>query len=242
MVDLSVGNSKTLNRAIIGMILVPVLWGIGFPLTHNAVALINPGLYAFVRLFIATICLAGFAKYFFGQFTKPVSSSGVLLGVFTSLNALSQSYALSHLSSATTAFLVTLNLVFIPFIIYFLKIGQIIKADWISILLAFIGSYIFVGMRLDSLSIGYAWGILAAFSIAMNISIATKLLRQYPDSNRFALSFLQTLIATLLLSYYAFTQDWTPLLQPKVAYAVLYQGIVSTAITTFLQLKYQSQG
>ncbi|MCE3269095.1 MAG: hypothetical protein K0R49_1347 [Burkholderiales bacterium] len=96
--------------------IIPVFWGVGFPLTHNAVALFNPGLFAFYRLMVAAICLFPFVLWSFKEINRKIVIGGFLIGIFSTLSIVSQSYSLSMTNSAMTAFLITLNILFVPFL------------------------------------------------------------------------------------------------------------------------------
>jgi hypothetical protein len=76
---------------------------------RHAVALVEPGLFAFSRSLVAMLVLFPFAFRSLLKADRGVVLGRMFLGVFNSLNFLASSYALRDLNSATTAFVVTPN-------------------------------------------------------------------------------------------------------------------------------------
>ncbi|MFF9017974.1 DMT family transporter [Streptomyces sp. NPDC014870] len=233
---------RTRDRvALAAIFAIPLIWGIGFPLTHNAVEVVDPGLYAFARSLVATVALLPFALPVALRASRKAVLGGLVLGLFSALNIVSQSYALHYLSSASTAFCVTMCIVFIPFVSAALGQGWPSKVDLASVVVGVIGAFIVLGPDLDDISVGYLWGGLAAFAIAMTISIIGKLTSE-PESgqvDRLALGFFQVLFGTLALLYFPFKRDLAPLTETRVWIAVVFMGVLSTALAIYLQTRYQ---
>jgi len=165
----------------------------------------------------------------------------MVLGFFSALNILGQSYALSYVSSATAAFLVSLNIVFIPFALYLLGLGAPSRTDLWSVVIGLLGAYIILGPTFGNFSIGYLWGALAAFAIAMTISTIGKLTAGTVVINRLALSFYQILFGMLPMLYFPLTKSWAPVVEGQVIVAVLFMGVFSTALAMYLQTRFQQR-
>ena len=235
----SAADKKQDRVALLAIFSIPVIWGIGFPLTHNAVASVDPGLYAFARSLVATAALLPIALPAVRRVSRRIVLGGLVLGVFSAINIGSQSYALHYISSASTAFCVTMSIVFIPFISFALGQGWPSRLDIAAVLTGIAGAVIILGPHLDDLSVGYLWGGAAAFAIAMTICIIGKLTSRSGQADRLALGFLQVLTGTVLLLYFPFTRDLEPLAEPKVWIAVLFMGVMATALAIYLQTRYQ---
>lgn len=225
--------------ALLAIFAIPLIWGIGFPLTHNAVAEIDPGLYAFARSLVATAALAPFALPVALRANRRTLIGGLVLGVFSAINMMSQSYALSYLSSASTAFCVTMSIAFIPFVMLLLGQGWPSRMDLASVGVGIVGAFIVLGTHLDHISVGYAWGGVAAFAIAVNICVIGKLTSQPGKVDRMALAFFQLLFGSLALLYFPFHYRLAPLGHTKVWIAVCFMGVMSTALAIFLQTRFQ---
>lgn len=239
-IDASLEKSKD-RKAFWAIFTIPLIWGIGFPLTHNAVAHVDPGLYAFARSLVATLAFLPFALPSMLKANRTTLGGGFALGCFSALNIVSQSYALSYLSSASAAFCVTLSVVFIPFLMLAMRQGMPSRVEIASVLIGLIGGFVFLGARIDRLNAGYAWGLLAAFAIAMNICITGKLTSRHTGIDRLALCSFQILFGTVALAYFPFNRHLEPLARTGVWGAIVFMGVMSTALVVVLQTRYQQR-
>ncbi|MGW4160207.1 DMT family transporter [Streptomyces sp. NPDC004788] len=232
-------EKKTDRVALLAIFSIPLIWGIGFPLTHNAVAVVDPGLYAFARSLVAMVAMLPFALPVALRANRKAVLGGLVIGLFSALNIISQSYALHYLSSASTAFCVTMSIAFIPFIMPLLGQGRPSKMDLASVAVGIVGALIVLGPDLDDLSVGYLWGAFAAFAIAMTICLIGKLTSGPGEVNRLALGFFQILFGTVALLYFPFQRDLEPLTHTNVWIAIVFMGVMSTALAIYLQTRFQ---
>lgn len=223
-----------------GIFIIPVLWGVGFPLTHNAVQIVNPGYFAFYRQLIAAICLFPFAIKLLPQINKKMLLGSLFIGFWSSLNMLSQSFALSTISSSTTAFFVTLNILFVPFLLLFFGLSRLKILDIAAVALGLISIFVTFHGSLSAFSRGDIFGLIAAFSIAMNI-ITIQIMTKKAAVNRILLTFLSMTFGLVFLSYFPFAYSESLVSSPKIWIALLYQGCISTALAYLLQIMFQKQ-
>lgn len=232
------------RTAFFGILIIPILWGIGFPLTHNAVQNVNPGVFAFYRQLTGAIILLPFAYPYFKLIDKKLIFSGSIVGLFTALNVIGQSYALVTLTSSTTAFFVTLNILFVPFLAYLFKISKISLIDLIAVALGILSIYVTFGGEIPDIKNGAIYGLLAALAIASNI-VFIDFLTKNASINRIILAFISLAISTILLSIfpiiYEYSFSFTNEGYTGIIVAILYQGAITTALALFLQLKYQKE-
>lgn len=221
--------------------LVPILWGIGFPVTHNAVKLIDPGLYVFLRAAVAIVVMLPFVWSSLRQSSRRIVLGGFLLGMTSAINSVGQAYALQYLPSATVAFLVTLNIVFVPFVIMAMGQGKPSRIDLLSIAIGVLGAYVILGPVFGQLSMGYVWGLINALFIAIAIGIVGTLSPGMTRSERLSLSFYQVLFTLLLLLYFPFSRDWSPVSTFPVWSAIIYMGMFSSAAAILLQVTFQQR-
>ncbi|MCC2624330.1 MAG: hypothetical protein K0R14_203 [Burkholderiales bacterium] len=231
-----------MNRlAFWAIFIIPVFWGIGFPLTHNAVATFNPGLFAFYRQVVATICLLPIALWSFKEINKRIIIGGLLLGLFNTLSILSQSYALSIINSAMTAFFITLNIIFVPFLVLIFRAGKFKTIDITIVSLGIISILVTFNGNLNSFSRGDLFGLFAAFTIAMNITMV-QIMTKHQSMNRLLLSFFSVMFGMLFLSYYPIIYTSYGLFKSSSVWAaIIYQGAISTALAVVLQMLFQKK-
>ena len=226
--------------ATLGIFVIPIFWGMGFPITHDAIEFVSPELYVFARFFVAMLLLLPFAWSRIRYASPKAIAGSFLLSILYIISFVSQAHALSHISSATTAFCVSLNILIVPFILLFAHKRKITVADMISVGLGIVAAYIILGGNLDNLSAGYLWGLLAALSIALSI-VATGKFTESVHVDRVALVFWQLVFGTLLLSYVPAREGVAPLLAHNVWIAVIFMATFCSALALFLQTKFQNR-
>jgi drug/metabolite transporter (DMT)-like permease len=224
-------------KAIGIMLLVPFIWGIGFPLTHNAVSDVEPGVYIFGRYLIALLVITPFAlKCGIRVSTKTLIAS-VIIGVMQMGSAFFQAKALQTISSAETAFCVCLSAAIIA-VYEFCYYRRIPAGDAIAVTLSLLGVILMSGLHFGGIDIGYFYGLLAACCISAAI-IVTGFLSRLLGVSRFTLVFWQLVAGTLILSYWPVTHGISGMFKMHVIVAVLFAGVFVSAICLFIQVSWQ---
>ncbi len=224
-------------KAIGIMLLVPLIWGIGFPLTHNAVSDVEPGVYIFGRYLIALLVITPFAlKSGIRVSTKTLIAS-VTIGAMQMGSAFFQAKALQTISSAETAFCVCLSAAIIA-VYEFCYYRRIPAGDAIAVILSLLGVILMSGLHLKGLGMGYLYGLLAACCISAAI-IITGFLSRLLGVSRFTLVFWQLVAGTLILSYWPVTHGISGMFKMHVIVAVLFAGVFVSAICLFIQVSWQ---
>jgi drug/metabolite transporter (DMT)-like permease len=227
------------NRATFLIFTIPIVWGLGFTLTHNAVRIMDPGVFAFCRQIVASLCLLPFALPYAKQINRQTLTWSFLIGLLGALNVLCQSYALTSLASAQIAFFVTINIIFVPFLAYFFKISKINILDVGAIGLGILSIIITFNGNLVKISTGDLLGICAAFLIASNI-IAISIMVKHCSANRILLTCMSCLFGCIILSPFFESNSIEKIANNSTSLAaILFQGCISTAAAYFIQIKYQ---
>ncbi|CAI1775250.1 DMT family transporter [Serratia ficaria] len=224
-------------KAIGIMLLIPLIWGIGFPLTHNAVSDVEPGVYIFGRYLIALLVITPFAlKAGIRVSTKTLIAS-MAIGIMQMGSAFFQAKALQTISSAETAFCVCLSAAIIA-VYEFCYYRRIPAGDAIAVVLSLLGVALMSGLYLNGLGIGYMYGLMAAFCISAAI-IITGFLSRLLDVSRFTLVFWQLLAGTLIMSYWPVAHGVSGMFKMHVIVAVLFAGVFVSAVCLFIQVTWQ---
>lgn len=240
--------------AVVLIFIIPVLWGLGFTLTHNAVKHIDAGVYAFFRALVACVFLLPFALKAKLKADKPTLLYGAIFGALFALQFMGHSHALVSLSSAATAFIVSLNAVVIIFVLLFFKNHKTTLTDIAAIGLGILGAYFILNPRFNVVNLGYAWAGLSAVAVALSILLIGHMTneQQLDASNgknshsKMSFIFFQALFCMVFLLYFPITQpipsfSLSHLTSNKVWFAVVYMGIFATALTTLMQLYWQHE-
>ena len=253
---------KDTNKvALVVIFCIPILWGLGFVVTHNAVGSIHAGVYAFLRTLVTFLVLLPFTiKGIFKagnshQNRNRNIATGFLFGLLICLQILGHSHALVTLPSATAAFIVSLNVVLVVGLSLLIQGKRPNKLDITAIVLGLVGAYFILNPSMQPLTIGYAWAGLAALAIALMILLIGHISalgldgdsqhshqdqQQNRRRNQQQFIFFQSLFCMLLLSYYPLNFSIPDFTQVQVWLAILYMGVFATALTTLAQVKFQS--
>lgn len=218
--------------------IIPLVWGLGFTLTHNAVQSIHPGIFAFLRQLIAFLVLLPFCHSLFRQINFTVLKWSFLFALWGTISILCQSFALTTLNSAQTAFYVTLNIIFVPIFSYVLRVGKVSFVDLGAVTLGVISIVVSLGVSFDNFGIGDIFGLCAAVSIALNIVTAQIMLTKC-NIDRRLLALVSIGFGVIMLSYFPIHYSASISITSDIILAVLFQGAISTALASYLQLKYQ---
>lgn len=227
--------------------LVPVLWGLAFPITHNAVAKIDAGTYAFLRSLIALIFISPFAIKYLFKVDKKLILFSLVFGFLIALQFVGQSNALRFLPSSATAFVISTNAILLIIFssLLYRKIPN--KIDVFAISLGVVGAFIILNPRLQEFNIGYGWAGLSALSISLSILLIgyTSFFKESSDSDKrvsdsFRFIFFHALFCVVFLSYYPLVNGIPKGLSLDIWLAVLYMGVFATVATTLIQIKFQN--
>ena len=106
---------------ILGLLMVTVIWGGGFPASDMALESISPFQILAVRFFTATIFMALLAFKELKTTTKEEIKCGVLLGTSLFTGFALQIVGLQYTTVSNNAFLTATNVVFVPIIAFAIR-------------------------------------------------------------------------------------------------------------------------
>ncbi len=227
------------KRAIIILFIVTALWGLTFPLIKNAVANIAPLEFVTIRFLLAAIVLLPFIIKEIKQNNYSLLIAGICLGVLNSAVYATQTIGLQTISSAQAAFIVGMNVIFIPFLAAFFKVGAIKIIDVITAIICVIGLFIFTNFAIR-FHIGSLWCLFSAISIAASIVYLQFITTKKTISSFKLLAFYQILFTAPIPA--VFSANFSSLnyfINIHVLIAILFCAIFATSIALLLQTKYQ---
>ncbi len=211
-------------RGVLILVLVTLLWGTTFVVVKTAETQLAPSLLMLIRFGLATLV--------FLPFLRPRSGLWVIgleLGLWLWLGYATQAVGLRHTSASRSAFITSMNVIFVPLLA---AIGgrRISGVTWLAALIAAGGAGL---LTYDGAppNIGDLWTAATAVVYALYI------LRLESFASRFnSLS----LTAFQLLGVLAFSAVWASADHPAPSHpmpwlALLYLGVATTALTTWLQ-------
>ncbi|MSN96258.1 DMT family transporter [Campylobacter sp. FMV-PI01] len=153
------------------LIIVAMSWGATFLPIQKMLKYINVPSFLFFRFLIAGSLLLIFALKFRAKFDKNSIKFGAILGIFMFFDFIFQTYALNYTFSSTVAFIIGLNVVIVPFLLFktFLNLNSILSA-----IFAFFGLFLLSGAKGFSIGFGEFLSLISAFAYAFHVIFTGK--------------------------------------------------------------------
>lgn len=219
------------------LLFVTLCWGLSFPFIENAVQVADPMVFVTVRFLLAALFLTPTIIFSTSHHSKNVFIAGILLGACNTIIYASQSIGLQTLTAAETAFITSINVVLVPFILPFFALGKPRVHDILGSLLCFLGLFFLLGHDLSHANIAYAWVCLAAIFVAISIAYLQKVTSKKICVNY--LVFYQVLFTAVFSSIFTIHKDYHTIVSVNVIEAILFCAFFATTLALWLQAKYQ---
>jgi drug/metabolite transporter (DMT)-like permease len=222
------------NRYVVVLLFVTLVWGATFPVLKLATAHLSGVEISALRFFIAAACMLPFAL----RASRKAWLDGAVLGLIALVSYVAQAYGLQFISSNRSAFLTSLNVLMVPLLGYFFGT----RPTWLVLLCAAVAC---AGIGLMSWEGGaHFWADLATVVSALAYALYVIVLSQRTASHA-----SRVLAATQIIWMAVFGGLWmlanawgTDRLQTLGARidgplwaGLLYLGVVATAGMLFLQ-------
>jgi hypothetical protein len=222
---------KTLG--IIGLVIVTIIWGGGFVASDIALNELSPFEIMSYRFLIASILMGIFAWKNLKTISKDEIIYGSVLGVALFSGFALQIIGLKYTTPSNNAFLTATNVVMVPFIAYIIGRKKLNKADIVGSFTALIGVGVLSLQSNFSIGTGDIFTLFCAMGFAFQIYLTGIFGKQIRPS---ILNFLQMFTAFCLsVIGLLFSGSINLSLSTQGISAIIYLGVVSTAICYFLQ-------
>lgn len=219
------------------LLIVAIIWATGFIATKIA---IDTGMSVYdillIRFILSSFLLNAILKVRQIEIKKGMIKSGLILAFFLSMGYLTQTLGIKYTTPARNALLTGTNIIFIPYISFFLFRVKIERHVIIASIIAFIGSAFLSGdiyqLGNFKINIGDMLSIMCAFLFACHIIFTGHyVLKEDP----LALSFLQFVFSSIFLFIIKMIFDPKVVLKANGVFASIYMAIFCTFICYTLQ-------
>lgn len=235
------------NAAFCMYFLVPLFWGLTFPLIKISVAHISAAYFVWMRFLLAALLLLPLVRFKKSEYTEQLLWVTVLLAILNIATFWSQSIALESISSTRAAFITSLSVVFVPFLSLFFGLNKPKMSEYVAAGLSLLGIYFLTGADLFGLSYGDAWVLLCALTSALTIMLMHRLSAMKTSPLNF--TFYQILLTGFLMSPLLLSQGFSALdaqifisLHSIVIIGALcFCASFATVFAIMLQIRYQHQ-
>ena len=222
-----------------GLLLVGILWGLGFVFVKIG---LNEGIDPFylssIRFLLGFMALYLIFRKKVSRIVKRDINAGIVIGFFQFMGYLTQTYGLTMTTASKNAFFTAINVVIVPYIFWILhkKKPDIFSFVASIVCLAGVGVISFdANMNLTDINRGDILTIISAFFFAGQIATTGYFSRKIEPMK---LIFIQMLVAGILFLITQFVttgvRAFTPL-SGMTLVSVIYLVLFSTAIPTLLQ-------
>ncbi len=219
--------------AIAGLIVVTVIWGVGFVASDMALESLRPFQIMAIRFLLATLLMgAASIRELKGIDFKEIRA-GVLMGCALFVGFTFQIVGLQYTTPSKNAFLTALNVVMVPFIAFVILRKKISIKSIAGAVMAILGVGLLSLEKDLSLGVGDALTLVCAVGFAFQIFFTSEFVKKY---RAVVLNFIQMLTAVVLSVVSLFLFGETKFqVTSKGWLSVLYLGVISTALCYLLQ-------
>lgn len=210
---------------LLALSVLTFIWGSTFVVIKGAVEAISPNLLVLLRFLVAAL----FFLPLLPRLPRGVWGPGLELAFWLLLGYASQAIGLMYTSASRSAFITALNVVLVPLILGL--VGRRLGSVWLAALLAFLGvGFLSYDPRQPPLNVGDLWTLLTAFTYALYIVRLEVHAKAFPSLPLTAVQIFGTALLALPWAL------WEGVRWEGIPWgAVLYLGVVATALTTWLQ-------
>lgn len=232
---------NTTKLATVGALFVAFIWGIEFVLIHNAIDILEPHSFNFIRFGVASlsigICLCYKQKK--RWLTPSIVKHGCLLGVLLYLGFTFQTFGLLHTTVSNCAFITSLCVVLVPIFAFFILGENLPLKRFVGIILAAVGLYLLTATGSDPFRLGDFLSFVCAAMFGLHIVFTGKYSSRHEVMT---LTLVQLSTVTLLsLGSALLTEDWRVLVDVQiignssVLIGVFVAAILGTSIAILVQ-------
>ncbi|MEE2858224.1 MAG: DMT family transporter [Candidatus Neomarinimicrobiota bacterium] len=213
--------------AKIALILVAMIWGITFIMVKDALNDAPPFSFASLRFGIASLITLLLLNNRILLLTKNEIIGGMICGSFLYFGYAFQNFGLMHTTASKSAFITSVSVLMVPFILLILNIQKIDFKTWIAVILATIGLYLLLVPGENKMNFGDILTFGCALSFAIHIVAQDNYIKKTVKILPFF--FIQVVFVTLLSFFSAFlTETESIIWSNRLLIAIMVTGIFAT--------------
>lgn len=227
---------KLKNKSLLadlGLTLVAIIWGIGFPVTQialtNGFSPFSLLTFRFLVAGVITTFIIFLKKY---KFTKKNIFSGLIIGLFLFIGFATQTIGMLYTSPSKTGFLTAVNVIIVPFLYWALTKKKPDNFTFAATFICLVGIGFLSLTDSFSLEFGDILILICAFGFAAHIT-ATGFFSG--TENPLVLTCIQMWCAAILSFIFMNIYENFPSLTYKGIGAGFYLSVISTTFAFFLQ-------
>jgi len=221
------------------LFLVAFVWGATFLIVKDAIDKTPVYTFLFWRFLIATILMTLFSMRYLKNIDKHSIFAGFVLGVFLFLGFALQTFALEFTYSSTVGFITGLNIIIVPFAMFFIFKTKVSIFSVFGILMASIGLYFLAVNNNINLGKGEFYTLICAVMFALQIVFTGYFVKK---CNIYVLVVFQFMTVTILCFFgmIVMNNEFLPKkIDQTFINAIIITAVFATVFAFFIQTAMQ---
>lgn len=228
---------KSSTKAECYLVLISAIFGMTFPLLHNALKFITPSQFVFYRFLLSTFAFLPFIPKKFNKTSLFILTGSSGLALLTCGAYFFQTIGLETINASRAAFITGTSVLFVPFFSPFFNLGKPRKIDFLSGAICLLGLYFLTGSNLNFITIGDIFILISAIFFSLIIILIQWLTQR--TQNYLLLTFYQIFFTVIMISPFV-KMDTSYFNWPsQVWIAILFCSFFATAFSLFTQIRVQ---
>jgi len=231
-----VANKKVVFAELL-LVVVTIIWGLGFPITKIAVNMGYGASTIMVGRFVtASLLLSGIYYKKLKFINKSIVKYGIIAGVFLFFGFYFQTLGNVYTTPSKNGFITQLNIVFVPFLYYIFFKKRVDKYNVISVLVAVLGMFLlsFDKTGFSGINVGDMFTFICAIMVAFHVVTASFFQKKYDFDP--ALFVIINIYTSMVLSViFMFIFDTFPSIVLFDLWPLLFLGVLNTAFGFLVQ-------
>lgn len=229
---------KKVYQAELMVLVVTIIWGLGFPITKIAVNNgFSPNTIMVGRFLTASIILSIVFRKHLRRITMNTIVFGIITGIFLFLGFYFQTVGNVYTTATKNGFITQLNIVFVPYLYYLFFKKKVDIYNIISVIVAVVGLFILAytkGAGFTEFNKGDLFTLICAIMVAFNLVTNSYFQKKY-DLSPIAFTIVTMYLAAFLSLIAMFTFDTIPAITIANVWPLLFLGVFNTALGFLVQ-------
>jgi drug/metabolite transporter (DMT)-like permease len=219
------------------LLVITLIWGLGFPITKIAIELgYGPNTIMVGRFVTATVILGVVYHKAIKKINKTILIYGSITGVFLFLGFYFQTLGNVYTTASKNGFITQLNIVFVPYLYYLFFRRKVDVFNILSVGIATIGLFVLTYNQSEFIgfNIGDLYTLICAVMVAFHIVTGSFFQKKY-DFNPAVFVFVNILIAGILSLIFMLFTETMPSVGIIDLWPLLFLGVLNTALGFLVQ-------
>ncbi|MFK5882771.1 MAG: DMT family transporter [Candidatus Izemoplasma sp.] len=230
-------KNKNVVRAEMMLVVVTIIWGLGFPITDIALESgFGTNTIMVGRFLTASILLTAIYYKKIKEFDKKTVIYGAFTGIFLFLGFYYQTLGNAYTTPTKNGFITQLNIIFVPFLYYLFFRKRVSYYNMISVLIAISGLFVltYSSEGLSGINIGDFYTFICAIMIAFHVVTSSYYQKKY-DLDPVLFTLANMYIAMIFSIVLMFGYEEVPAITLGNIWPLIILGVFNTAFGFLVQ-------